>query len=176
MSEVQIENWRPIPGYEGVYEVSDLGRVRFLGRQISVQGRFTRTYPPKVLSPSPAGKGYLQVSLFSDGAQRWFKVAKLVCLAFHGPKPSPKHETRHVDGVRTNNRANNLCWATKSSNALDKVFHGTWRGRKRLTAEEIWEIRSRLAAGDSLTQIGRDLGVSKGSVFNIREGITYKEV
>lgn len=69
--------------------------------------------------------GYLKVRLTHGDVRRKYFAHVLVCTAFHGPKPSPGHECRHLDGSRTHNKPGNLQWGTRSENALDRVRHGT---------------------------------------------------
>lgn len=114
------ENWKPVPGYEGVYEVSDLGRVRSLDR-LDAAGRPRRGQPR---SSTADGGGYLQVSLWRDGSERRVSVHRLVLVAFVGPAPKGM-EACHNDGDSTNNTLANLRWDTRSANSLDRVRHGT---------------------------------------------------
>jgi hypothetical protein len=114
------ETWKPIPGYEGAYEVSDLGRVRSLAR-VTDRGR---RWQGRLLTPCPLQNGYLIVTLWRDGRQRSPLVHRLVLLAFVGEGPEGT-EVRHADGSRTNNALSNLSWGTHSENQCDQVEHGT---------------------------------------------------
>lgn len=112
-----VELWRPVPGWP--YEASSWGRVRR-----TVTGRILRPYRnPRF--------GYMSVKLSRAGRTKGFTIYQLVCLAFHGPKPTPRHEVAHWDGSKTNDRATNLRWATKKENEQDKLRHGTSRLGKR---------------------------------------------
>jgi hypothetical protein len=106
------ERWLPVPGYEGRYEVSDLGNVRSLPRQRTRGG---------VLSQIER-YGYLSVCL----SGRMFSVHRLVLLAHVGPCPKGM-ETAHCNGNRKDNRLSNLRWATKSENTADRAAHGKYR-------------------------------------------------
>lgn len=111
------ERWLPIPGYEGIYDVSDQGRVRSWAswRGLPVpRERSLYTRPDK----------HLGVSLCKDGDQISAKVHQLVLLAFIGPRPDGM-ETRHLDGEAANNTLQNLVYGTHSENTLDSVRHGT---------------------------------------------------
>jgi len=112
------EQWRPVPAFEGKYEVSDLGRVKSL-----------RWTPPRILRPGPSNYGHMSVVL---GRRNTRMVHELVLIAFVGPRP-PGQETRHLDGDPANNRLDNLCWGTRSENNRDAVRHGTWHSEKRRT-------------------------------------------
>jgi hypothetical protein len=76
------------------------------------------------LKPFPNSHGYLTVKVKDGDRMKKAFIHKMVCVAFHGPKPTPAHEVRHLDGNRTNNHANNLQWGTKKENAQDRKIHG----------------------------------------------------
>lgn len=112
------ERWLPIPGYEGRYDVSDLGHVR----SWSVRNR---NAAPRSKALQPHSTGYPRLMLYSGGgryANRF--VHQLVAAAFIGPRP-PGQQVRHLDGNRSNPRLTNLAYGTQSENALDAVRHGT---------------------------------------------------
>ena len=97
-----VEQWRPIEGYEGLYQVSNLGRVRSLDR-IDCAGRRLKG---KILSPEVA-RGYVQVQLWKEGKLKWFKVHRLVAQTFiHNPEGLP--QINHKDEDKTNNIVDNL--------------------------------------------------------------------
>lgn len=106
-----VEEWRPAPGFPD-YEVSNLGRV--LSR---------RRRQPRILRAATTGKGYLQVTLFSDSGARNVQVHALVLSAFVGPRPDGQ-EIRHLDGDSTSNRLDNLAYGTHAENMRDRVAHG----------------------------------------------------
>jgi len=111
------ERWLPVIGYEGLYEVSDLGRVR----SITHTDRLNRLHPGKVLSQFKMTDGYLAVGFTNRPGNR---VHHLVLEAFHDLRPDGT-EARHLNGNHLDNRAANLKWGTKSENNRDQVHHGT---------------------------------------------------
>lgn len=114
------EVWRSVVAYEGLYEVSDQGRVRSLPRA------GTRGI---VLSPDiPKRGGYPSVRLSRDGRKVHRAVHSLVITAFVGPRP-PGLECRHGNGDPTDNRLANLTWGTSTENAYDTVSHGRSNAR-----------------------------------------------
>lgn len=114
-----IEEWRTIPGYEGAYEVSDMGRVRSLTR-LDTRGRLRRG---KLLSPRNARSGHLAIALH-NGSRRNFLVHHLVLMAFVGPRPEGM-EGCHENDIPNDNRVENLRWDTRSANLRDSVRNGT---------------------------------------------------
>ena len=119
------EQWRTIPGFDGLYEVSDHGRVRSIGRVVRKANGVLLTVPPKILrsNPPPAGK-YHKVGLRKDGRTITITVHRAVLLAFVGPAPAGT-EGCHNNGNPGDNRLSNLRWDTRSANNLDAVAHGT---------------------------------------------------
>ena len=117
------ESWRPIPGFEGLYEVSDQGQVKSLDRERPNKGGGTARIKGRLLKAVTNKDGYKQVDLYKNGKRRMSCVHELVCLAFHGPKPEGM-EVCHNDGNRANNRLENLRYDTRSANGYDRVKHG----------------------------------------------------
>jgi hypothetical protein len=115
-----MENWRAVVGYEGIYEVSDLGRVRSLNRVTSHGHRRAG----RVMRPVVAPRGYVLVNLWRENRSRMWLVHRLVLTAFVGEAP-PETEGRHLDGDSGNNALTNLMWGTHSENQYDQVTHGT---------------------------------------------------
>ena len=120
-----IEEWRPIEGYEGLYEVSNLGRVRSLDRF------YYRLHKGKVLSPTKDRYGYLTVTLNCNGKSKTIKIHRLVAQAFL-PNPDNLPQVNHKDEDKTNNNVDNLEWCTAKYN----VNFGTRQERYRNTMLE----------------------------------------
>jgi len=123
---VSAETWRPILGYEGSYEVSDLGSVRSLPR--IVQDKAARPHPVSGRVLTLAWKGpsrYAAVQLCQAGETHQVYVHRLVLEAFAGPRPFPDAVARHLNGNHLDNRAMNLAWGTQQENIADKFRHGT---------------------------------------------------
>lgn len=118
------EVWKSIPGYEGVYEVSNLGRVRSLDRYVRCRGNGRRLFRGRVLSGKYDRDGYHLVSLNLEGKEFTAKAHRLVLLAFVGPCPSG-HVVRHLDGDPGNNSLDNLAYGTYLDNSEDQRRHGT---------------------------------------------------
>lgn len=124
------EQWRPVPGYEGFYEVSDFGQVRSLDRLIHERSGHVRRKSGRILSPWAAESGHLHLHLRVNGVRRHAPVHVLVLTAFTGPRPAGL-ESLHDDGDPTNNRLANLAWGTRSQNRLDAVRHGTHNATRK---------------------------------------------
>ena len=117
------EAWKPIPGYEGLYEVSSLGRVKSFHNR----GRWKSGPEGRLLKASPGKNGYPVVCLSRDGATEWRTVHTLMALAFIGACP-PGEEVRHLDDDPSNNRLDNLAYGTRKENMEDMLRnHGHYK-------------------------------------------------
>ena len=120
------ENWRPVSGYEGVYSVSDHGRMRSDSRVATyflARGEVTRHYAEKLLVIRLGTDGYPIVTLRKSGANRTLRVHRLVLESFVGPRPVGMC-ARHLDDNRDNNNLSNLAWGTPLENSLDARSNG----------------------------------------------------
>lgn len=120
------ERWRPIVNYEDHYEVSSHGRVRSVERRVASHddGRI-RVFKSRILRPG-LRQGYHVVNLSKDGIRAKFYVHRLVLIAFRG-EPPPGAECCHYNGIRDDNRLQNLRWDTHLSNVRDTIAHGRHR-------------------------------------------------
>lgn len=117
------EQWRPVPGYEGLYEVSDLGRVRGLDRLVR-RGNKTMHIRGRMLVPDfRKNTGYYAHKLCKDGTKTLFYVHRMVLMAFRG-MPEPGQEACHGNDIRTDNRLANLRWDTHHANIHDAIDRG----------------------------------------------------
>lgn len=178
-----MERWLPVVGFEGAYEVSDLGNVRSLDRDrlyISKTGGVSSArLKGRVLRPAINTKrgGYRYVNMRVDGQQTLRRVAVLVAEAFIGPRPEGL-ETCHNDGVALNDRGGNLRYDTPKNNTADKIAHGTHqRGEAvstaRLTEEIVRVIKYGRAPADVLAA---RYDVHPGHINNIRRGVRWAHV
>ena len=161
-----MEEWRPVPGYEGRYEVSSLGNVRSLGNAKRPKGR---------MLAKQYRDGYASVTLYNGAPGRTsgnkVKVGRLVLLAFVGPKPSDKRDMCHRDTNRANDSLPNLYWGTRSENMKDTVRTGRICGEQsvhcKLSYKEVQKIRS---SKDSGKQLAARYGVSQSLISMVRSG------
>ena len=167
------EQWRPVPGYEGLYEVSDMGRVRSLPRQTN--GRWKRaSVPGKVLAPALTDRGYRFVGLCREGVVRPGRIHTLVLTAFRGPR-TEMQVCRHLNGDKTDNRLANLVWGTQKENGEDQVrlglsLRGSAGTNARLNAEQVQAIRKSTGAA-SIT--ARKFGICRQHVLRLRKGESW---
>lgn len=161
--KIEIEEWKPITGYEEDYEVSNLGRVR--SKDILVWGG--KSYyqkKGKVLKPGLGGTGYYTVSLRG----KTHKVACLVANAFL-IKESDSDYVNHIDGDKTNDNVSNLEYVSPSSNSKHASITGLHTYKGKLSYEQKVEIAFLHKRGLAYTTIHKnnDYGVSKSAIQRI---------
>jgi len=175
--ESSDEMWAPIPGYKGLYEASQFGRVRRSSNsRMAPAGyllklRFTRD-------------GYLRYSLSKQCKYRHITAHRLVALTFLGAPPFPGAHVAHYDGNKLNNHVANLRWATPAENEADKQRHGCARGAPpgedhpmaKLSVRVVKEMRRLAASGMSVKAIAERLGIPKLTAYDAIRGNTWKTV
>lgn len=123
-----MEQWKDIQGYEGRYQVSDLGRVKAPARYVRFVSKagndFQRLRAEKIIATQVQNSGYAIVHLLTDAhSRKALTVHRLVAAAFV-PNPAGLPEVNHRDGNKANNHAANLEWVTRSENKLHAVAAG----------------------------------------------------
>jgi hypothetical protein len=173
MTETEI--WKPVVGHEGAYEVSDLGRVRSLARNVPVRfsdGRSTlRAVPARVLRGGLDSAGYMSVCL---GRRTTTRIHWLVLAAFVGPAPAGAHRL-HKDGDKTNNALDNLRYGSRADNMRDMVFHN----QRRLSVAQVLAIKEAAERGFNRGEkkhLAEAFGVSISSVQDVSKGRSYSHV
>lgn len=112
------EEWRDVVGFEGLYRVSNKGRVKSLERLVFDSNKWSNGYTKKeqLLKDRDNGRGYRVLELYKEGKRSFCKVHRLVAIAFI-PNPENKPEVNHEDSDKTNNWDTNLTWVTPSENS-----------------------------------------------------------
>lgn len=167
-TDPNTEEWRTIKGWPA-YEVSSLGNVRRV-----LPGKGTKT---GLLKLQVGKRGYPMATLRMMPRHTKCPVHRLVCEAFHGPPPEGQNEVAHGDGVRTNNRAENLRWASRRENAADTLKHGTNYISPPASPAICRAIRRARALGLSYSQLAARFPVSQGTAWKIvmRKGVYSRE-
>jgi len=170
----KCEEWRPVQGFVGVYEVSSLGRVHSLDRVIEDAKLGQKRIKGRMLRLSRHTGGYMQCSLASGGRTRKAKVHRLVANAFLR-MPRGNVVVCHINGDPADNRVGNLRWATQSQNMKDRVRHGTSNrgenhGASKLTAKQVRYIRANCDKRGAQRRLAKELGVTFQTINDIVRG------
>jgi len=164
------EVWKDIKGYKGLYQVSNMGRVKSLKRTVTRKNGRKKTIRERILKPKTSNAGYLRVGLCdSRGKRKFFFVHRLVCEAFH-ENPENKPEVNHINENRLDNRACNLEWVTAKENSN----HGTRNAKvaKALSKPVGQYTRDGelVKVWQSTREVERQLGFAQSNISNAARG------
>lgn len=177
------ERWKEVFGYEGLYEISDQGRVRSLARLVirtNWYGTQQFVKPGQFLKPG-FSKGYPKVTLCVDGQQKQFWVHRLVAIAFIGPEPFDGAFVLHKDDNPANCYYKNLRWGTAAENSHDMMLknrqcRGSDINTALLTARDVRRIVKLTQKGMSSQEIAQSFPVSRHTINDIRKGRSWTHV
>ena len=184
MRGVMIEVWMPAAGYEGRLEVSDLGNIRSVARDVEVTRggtTYLQSHKAEDFTPFPFRGGYLAITIRKGGRQVRIMVHRLVAATFV-PCHEPGLTVDHVNGQITDNRACNLAWVTRAENArlAWQRGHNQARGERhpaaKLTAQQVCHVRRLLEVGASCKSIAVVAGVWPGTIYQIKYGNRWKSL
>ena len=192
MENLFNEVWRPIKGYEGMYEVSNLGNVRSLDRYVML-GNHGNQYcllKGKPMKPHPNSRGYVKTELWKNGQGKLHLVHRLVAEAFiSNPNNLPCID--HINTIKTDNRVENLRWCTNKENMNNPLTRE--KLREKITPEIIEKTKATRAANiakrpyDYIMGIGRNgeslhfrsvkeaaeyLGIRCSTLYSIMNGLS----
>ena len=117
---MEQEIWKDIKGFEGIYQISSLGRVRSLDRWVNSKNESNKLVKGRILTPVYDKDGYTMVTLSSHGEHLKCKVHRLVCSAFI-PNPENKPQVDHINAIKNDNRVENLRWCTSKENSNNPI-------------------------------------------------------
>lgn len=172
------EIWKDIQGFEGHYQVSNLGKVKSLSRVIIRSNGKKHSVKEKILSVRPCSKGYSRVVLNNEKTKVDSKVHRLVAIAFLA-NPNKRSEINHKNGIKSDNSVSNLEWSTRSENVkhafdnkLKKPQSGILNGQAKLTENEVLSIRSESNKLNQY-QLAKKYNVSRSCIASILSGRTW---
>lgn len=172
MSE-KAEIWRPVVGYEGCYEISNLGNMRSLTRTV-MRGGLLALIQGLPLRLKVNKSGYLYVNISKVSKSKTFVVHRIVAKAFL-PNPQNLPVVNHVDFNVKNNAASNLEWCSVGDNVRHAI-HNNRFGTQRLTIVQVLEIRDAYKAGDKPAALAALYDIGVRHVWRIGTGRSYAHV
>lgn len=179
------ERWKNISGYEGLYQVSSLGRVKRLATTLTRPNRWRKDAKIKLKERIHkyhiAYNGYARVELSKNGKQKIFSMHRLVASAF-----IPNNENYpivcHKDDNPLNNLVSNLFWGTQKDNMEDKCYKGrqatgSKSGNSVLTERQVIEIRKKyIPIKYGSVKIGKEYNVSSTNIHSIIKRKTWRHI
>ena len=168
MKPMSLENecWEWIPGYQDLYQVSNLGRIKSYHYNLP---------SGKILKQTDTKKGYLSVILNKNGERKAFRVHTLVIMSFVRQREA-KEQAMHLNNNRKDNKLSNLRYGSALCNAAFKYDYGTiTRPNSILNHKKANEIRALYRGGKSQSDIAQIYGVARCTVSNIIIGRTWAE-
>ena len=175
------EVWKPIVGYEGLYEISNLGVIKSLRRTVN-KGKCHRTWGEHFIKYGVDGCGYFRTNLAKDGVNKTFKVHRLVAEAFI-PNPNNLPEVNHKDGNKQNNCVDNLEWCDRHHNMKHAVniglkkLHGEFNPGHKLTSEQVEFIKQSYIPRHpefGAVALGKRFGVHRKTISRITTNKNWK--
>jgi hypothetical protein len=170
------EIWKPVVGYEGRYDVSNIGNVRsYLSFGLKEPDK---SIPQRMLLKRKSSFGYLIVSLYGERSTEGTKhVHRIVLNAFVGPCPEG-YECCHKNNIKTDNRVENLCWGTSSSNKKDygTQLQGERHPNHKLTNDDVLKIRELGKSGVMHKDIAKLFPVNRMTIGKIMRNVIWKHL
>ena len=177
----RLEIWKNIKGYEGLYQISNMTRIKSL-RRTSLWGIQKITLPERILKTGTNEHGYLVAYLNTDGRKKNFLVHRLLADAFL-PKVIDKNFLNHKNGNKLDNRLENLEWCTISENAIHAYKTGLKlpiRGERhklaKLSDKKVLEMRKLRELGATQVELSKMYNVSRRAVRNVLSYLSWKHI
>lgn len=165
-----LEIWKDIVGYEKLYQVSNLGRVRSYDREVTYKNGTVHVHKGRILKTATNKSGYLQINLYRNGTQKVCLVHRLVAMAFL-PNPDNLPCVNHKDENRSNSHVDNLEWCTHEYNS-NYSHTGTKANkdrRKQINCYSYPDMKY-VTTFESCNEAARQLGVSSSLVSKVANG------
>ena len=168
------EIWKQVKGYEGIYEISSIGRLKRLSKTYTDKNGVTYSKKESITIGQKTKQGYLRTGLTKNGVRTKYLVHRLVAESFI-PNPENKKQVNHKNGIKDDNRLDNLEWCTNSENikhAYDKLG---FNPKKLLTDDQVRYIRLNYKKGNG-AELAKIFNINPSTISHIVTGKTYKNI
>ena len=183
-----MEIWRDIKDYEGLYQISNLGRIKSLPRikrnfNINSKQLEEIVLPEKIRKPQLTQYGYYRIGLTKNHKQIYYSVHRLVAEAFI-PNPNNLPQVNHINGIKTDNRVENLEWCDNSFNQKHAFNAGLQKGNSdhpnsKLTYDDVIYIKTNYkkgVLGKGIRSLAAKFNVCCATIQQIIDGKSYKNI
>lgn len=174
------EIWKQIKGYEGLYEISSLAKVKSISRLRTGGNNAIRE---RIMKPYLSRTGYHKVVLSKNKQDKHISVHRLIALVFVGEPPTDKHEVNHIDGNKLNNSIDNLEWVTRSQNLSHAYKLGLKVGNigeknntTKLSESDVLEIKRLITKGVGVSKIAINYKVTHSTISAIKNKRNWKHL
>lgn len=181
MENYRIEIWKDIVGYEGLYQISNFGRIKSVERVVIKKNDRKNYVKETVLRFGINTSGYYIVSLYKNAKPKTHRVHRIFATEFL-PNYENKPNINHIDGDKLNNNLHNLEWVTQKEN-IQKAFEtglvnntGVNNGQCVLNENKVLKIKKLLSAGETQSSIAKKYNVTRSCILKINLNKTWKHV
>lgn len=173
------EIWCDIDGFIGIYQVSNLGRIKRIACVTKTKNGKQYFNAERLMNLVPDRKGYIRVQLRLNSSSKYYSVHRFVAKHFI-PNPNNLPEVNHLLGIKADNRASQLEWCTRSHNKMHSYQilgeikrNGIRNGNSKLSADKIKLIKGEYSKGLSFKELGEKFGISHTHAWRILKGKTW---
>lgn len=177
-----LEVWRDVLGYEGYYQVSNLGRVKSLTRKEPSRGNSTRLRRGRFMKPKLTHDGYYEHALSKDKKRVFIRTHRLVLLTFEPIEDVKEFEVNHINGTKTDNLIDNLEWVTPKQNIHHSIEIGLQNpigesnSNSKTTNEQVIQARLLKNQGKTYKEIADAVNIPVGRVKRIVNSYSWKHL